>query len=224
MRRAVRLALLFLLVPLAAASVARALTPRTLRAARVLPPRRAWGQSGAPQEPPRSYVCYRAPGQPGLDGSLDDAAWRAAPWSEPFVDIAGARRPAPRFRTRMKMLWDDRYLYVAAELEEPRVWATITQRDAVIFHDNDFEMFIDPDGDAKDYAELEINALNTVWDLFLAVPYRDGGHADSDWNIEGLRTGVRILGTLNDPADTDSGWTVTMAIPWASLVRARHSR
>ena len=183
----------------------------------------AAGPAGA-QPAPRSYVCYRASRPPRLDGSLDDAAWRAAPWSGAFVDIEGGRKPAPRFRTRMKMLWDDRYLYVGAELEEPHAWATITERDAVIFHDNDFEMFIDPDGDAKDYAELEINALNTVWDLFLAVPYREGGHADDDWNIAGLRTGVRVSGTLNDPADTDSGWTVAIAIPWASLERASHTR
>ena len=176
------------------------------------------------QDVPRRYVCYRAPARPRLDGSLEDAAWRAAPWSAPFVDIEGDVRPAPRFQTRMKMLWDDRYLYVAAELEEPQVWGTLTQRDAVIFHDNDFEMFIDPDGDAKQYAELEINALNTVWDLFLEKPYREGGSADNAWDIAGLRTGVRVHGTLNDPADTDSGWTVTIAIPWASLERASHTR
>jgi alpha-mannosidase len=177
----------------------------------------------AAQPAPRSYVCYRAPRAPRLDGSLEDAAWRAAPWSSTFVDIEGAAKPAPRFRTRMKMLWDDRYLYVGAELQEPDVWGTITQRDAVIFRDNDFEMFIDPDGDAKDYAELEINALNTVWDLFLTVPYRDGGQADNAWNIDGLRTGVRVQGTLNHPADTDSGWTVALALPWSALERASHT-
>ena len=177
----------------------------------------------AAQAPPRSYVCYRATRAPRLDGSLDDAAWRAAPWSAEFVDIEGAAKPAPRFRTRVKMLWDDRYLYVGAALQEPDVWGTITQRDAVIFHDNDFEMFIDPDGDAKQYAELEINALNTVWDLFLDVPYRDGGHADDAWNIDGLRSGVRAHGTLNRPTDVDSGWTVTLAIPWPSLARASHT-
>lgn len=180
--------------------------------------------AAAAQDVPRHYVCYRAPSAPRLDGSLDDPAWRAAPWSDAFVDIEGDRKPLPRFRTRMKMLWDDRYLYVAAELEEPQVWATITQRDAVIFHDNDFEMFVDPNGEAKNYVELEINALNTVWDLFLAKPYRDGGSADNAFDILGLRTGVEIHGTLNDPTDTDSRWTVTMALPWASLERSSHTR
>jgi hypothetical protein len=197
--------------------LARILTPLLGAAAATLA-----AAPAAAQSEPLSYVCYRAPGAPRLDGSLDDAAWRAAPWSAAFVDIEGGAKPAPRFRTRMKMLWDDRYLYVGAQLQEPDVWATITQRDAVIFRDDDFEMFIDPDGDAKEYAELEINALNTVWDLFLAAPYREGGHADDAWNIEGLRSAVKVQGTLNRPSDIDSGWTVTLAIPWRSLERASH--
>ena len=45
------------------------------------------------------------------------------------------------------MLWDDTYFYVAAHLEEPHVWGTLTKHDTVIFQDNDFEIFIDPDGD-----------------------------------------------------------------------------
>ena len=64
-----------------------------------------------------------------------------------FQDIEGDKKPRPRFRTRAKMLWDDQFFYVAAELEEPHVWATLTKHDSVIFHDNDFEIFIDPDGD-----------------------------------------------------------------------------
>ena len=39
--------------------------------------------------------------------------------------------------------------------------ARLTKHDAVIFHDNDFEVFIDPDGDNHEYYELELNALNT---------------------------------------------------------------
>jgi hypothetical protein len=63
------------------------------------------------------------------------------------VDIQGVDDLRPRFRTRVKMLWDDDYFYVAAELEEPDIWGTLKERDSVIFHDNDFELFIDPDGD-----------------------------------------------------------------------------
>src|SRR5690348_687777 len=71
--------------------------------------------------PPRGYVCYRARDPIKIDGKLDDAAWRDAPWTDDFVDIEGDRRPRPRFRTRAKMLWDEKYFYIGAELEEPHV-------------------------------------------------------------------------------------------------------
>lgn len=165
----------------------------------------------------RGYVAHRLPRPIALDGRLGDPAWSAIPWTEDFVDIQGDLKPPPRFRTRAKMCWDHEHLYIAAEMEEPHVWATLTERDSVIFHDNDFEVFIDPDGDHCDYYELEINALNTVWDLRLTRPYRDGGTAVNEWDIAGLRTAVHIDGTLNDPRDIDRGWSVEIAIPWKAL-------
>jgi Carbohydrate family 9 binding domain-like len=168
---------------------------------------------------PERYVCYRAPGPIAIDGRLDDEAWRSAPWTGDFVDIQGDPWKRPRLRTRVKMLWDDACLYVAAELEEPDLWATLTERDAVIFQDDDFEVFLDPDGDTHAYGELEINALGTEWDLFLEKPYAYGGHADDAWDIAGLRTAVCVDGTLNRPGDVDRGWSVEIALPWAGLER-----
>jgi Carbohydrate family 9 binding domain-like len=166
---------------------------------------------------PRGYVCYRAKSPPTIDGRLDDAVWQDAPWSEPFRDIEGERKPDPPLRTRMKMLWDDQALYIAAELEEPHVWATLRDHDSVIFHDPDFEVFLDPDSDSHLYAELELNALNTTWDLLLSKPYKDGGKAINAWEITGLKTAVHVDGTLNNPADKDRGWTIEIAWPWPGL-------
>jgi WD40 repeat protein/serine/threonine protein kinase len=165
--------------------------------------------------PPRGYVCYRATGPIAIDGKLDDAAWQAVPWTENFVDIEGDRRLPPHFRTRAKMLWDDQYFYIGAELEEPHVQGSFTKRDSFIFHeDNDFEVFLNPDGNNHNYAELEMNALNTVWDLRLKKPYRDQGEAEHDWDIPGLKTAVHVNGTVNNPRDIDQGWTIEIAIPW----------
>jgi hypothetical protein len=120
------------------------------------------------------------------------------------------------------MLWDAEYLYVAADLEEPHVWATLKEHDSVIFQDNDFEVFIDPDGDNHEYYELEINALNSEWDLRLVKPYRDGGPALNSWEVPGLKSGVQVRGTLNDPRDIDQGWSVEMALPWKALAEFAH--
>jgi hypothetical protein len=166
---------------------------------------------------PRGYVCCRAPYRLPIDGSLTDPAWEAIPWTEDFVDIEGDVKPLPRFRTRVKMLWDDDFFYIGAELEEPDVWATLVEHDSIIFHDNDFEVFIDPNGDNHDYYEVEINALNTVWDLRLPKPYRDGGPALNEWEIPGLKTAIGVRGTLNEAGDADEGWTVEIALPWSVL-------
>ena len=106
----------------------------------------------------RSYICYQTKNELNIDGKLDEPSWGKVPWSEEFVDIEGAKKPAPLYPTRMKMLWDDQYLYIAAELKEPNLWATLTKRESIIFRDNDFEVFIDPDGDTHNYYEIEINA------------------------------------------------------------------
>jgi hypothetical protein len=137
------------------------------------------------------------------------------------VDIRDESHPAPTWETGAKLLWDDEYFYVAAYLEEPHIWATLTERDAIIYHDHDFEIFLDPEGDAVGYYEFEVNALGTMFDLYLNRPYRDGGTADISWDAEGLRWAVHLDGTLNDPTDNDRGWSVEIAIPWSSLVPSR---
>ena len=178
------------------------------------------GESAAP---PRQYTCRRALRPIEIDGRLNDAAWLAAPWTTDFVDIQGPARPAPRLHTRAKLLWDDDYLYVAAWLEEPHLWATLTEHDQIVFHDNDFEIFIDPDGDRRAYYEIEINALGTVFDLFLVRTYLEGGPALHAWDCKQMRSAVALAGTLNDATDTDEAWSLECAIPWRTLCEAAHT-
>ena len=171
----------------------------------------------APMLPPRAYLCHFTRTAPKIDGELNDPVWKRARWTSDFVDIEGDAKPAPRFRTRVKMLWDHRYLYIAAQMEEPDVKATLTQHDSVIFKDNDFEVFLKPSPATPSYYEFEMNALNTGWDLYLPKPYRMGGSADNSWNIANLRTAVAVQGTLNDSTDTDAGWTLEIAYPLAAF-------
>jgi len=166
---------------------------------------------------PKGYVAYRATAQVSIDGRLDDTAWKSASWTDTFVDIEGDAKSKPRHETRVKMSWDQTYFYVAAELVEPHLWGTLKEHDSVIFRDNDFELFIDPNGDNHEYYELEINALNTTWDLLLPKPYKDDGKAVNGWEIAGLKTAVQLNGTLNDPRDADRGWSVELALPWKAL-------
>ncbi len=163
---------------------------------------------------PRSYTAMRPVDEIVIDGKLSETSWQLAAWTEDFFDIEGSLKPLPFHRTRVKMLWDASYLYFAAVMEEPHIWAKLTQRDAVIFHDNDFEIFLDPDGDTHDYYELELNALGTLWDLLIIKPYRDRQHvAVNAWDIRNIDYAIGIEGSINDPSDTDSLWCVELKLP-----------
>lgn len=173
---------------------------------------------------PRHYICYRAPGPVVIDGDIEGEEWTEAPWSEGFTDISGDPDKNPRFLTRFKLLWDDRYVYVAAELEEPDLWGTLTERESWLYRDNNFEVFLDPDGDTHNYFEIEVNALGTEWDLLMLRPYRDsrgeGSPAVHGWDLHGMRTAVKPYGTLNVPGDRDGKWTLEMALPVSGLLEA----
>lgn len=176
------------------------------------------------QAEPLSYECHLSTEAPVIDGDLSDDAWEKAPWTSDFQDIRGKDEAAPRFRTRAKMLWTAQGLYVCAKLSEPHVWGTLTEKNAIIYHDNDFEIFLDPDGDTLNYYEFEMNALGTIWELTLDKPYAKGGNATLGTNLPGLKSAVKVQGTINDPRDTDTGWTVEVFLPWGDLAKYQGSR
>ena len=166
----------------------------------------------------RIYNCPQASAPIVIDGILDEPDWAAAPLSEAFADIRGVDfEPKPVKQTHMKMLWDQDNLYIAGIIEEDNVTASLTEHDAIIYHDNDWEVFLDPDADCRYYFEIELNALNTVMDLLMDRPYSDQGKFYLPWDLRGLQTAVHVDGTLNDPSDKDRGWTVEMAIPLEAL-------
>jgi hypothetical protein len=166
---------------------------------------------------PLNYVVSHTNKIISADGNLKEPAWEQAKWSSDFVDIEGVKKPLPKYKTQFKMLWNDSTLFIAAKIEEPQVWATLKNHDDIIFHDNDFEVFIDPMNTTHHYFEIEINAYNKIFDLFLNKPYRNTGDALTSWDVAGLKHGVQVKGTINNPKDKDKEWTVELAIPLKSL-------
>lgn len=155
---------------------------------------------------PRVYRAYRTQGIK-LDGKLDDADWQTAKPSDPFVDISTDVKPLKE--TTVKMLWDDDNLYIGATIIEDKIVANLKQRDTIIWKENDFEVFIDPDNDRECYFEIEINAIGTVMDLMMNKPYRDQGNFYMPWDCPGL-----VVKTSRD----DKAWYAEFAIPRKSLM------
>ena len=107
---------------------------------------------------------------------------------------------------------------------DENVWAKLKQHDAIIYYDNDFEVFIAPNNDTHHYFEIEVNAYNTIMDLFMPKPYRNGGQAVLSYNTTGLRSAINVMGTINNPQDKDRKWTVEMAIPFRAVYMGNHWR
>jgi hypothetical protein len=166
---------------------------------------------------PRQYTSIFTTTPPVIDGKLDEAVWQNAVWTEKFMDIEGEGKPNPTWDTRAKMVWNTEGLYIGAELLDPHVWAYLNNHDDIVFYDNDFEVFIDPDNDTHHYYEIEINATNTIFDLFMPKPYRNNSGAMFAYNTPGMKTAVSIMGTLNNSNDTDKGWIVEMFIPFKAV-------
>lgn len=163
-----------------------------------------------------------------IDGDLSKPAWSAAPWSATFGDIRGPDAPedeAPPAScpTRMKMMWDDEYLYIGAEITSDfAVMADFTERNSPIYQrDSDFEVFVDADFSCHNYKELEVNALNTVWNLLLTRPYSNGGGEHSGrvakpgdeayYEVAKQRTAVKVVsGAIGD--SEGAIWTVEIAL------------
>ncbi|MBN1294888.1 MAG: SUMF1/EgtB/PvdO family nonheme iron enzyme [Candidatus Latescibacteria bacterium] len=180
---------------------------------------------------PRQYVACRTIDTITLDGKINESSWDNAEWTEKFVHIVFEGYKNPNLATRAKMVWDDANIYFAGELEEPNIYGHLTKKDTVICRESDFEIFIDVDGDTRNYIEIEFNALGTVWDMIYDKELDKGSFPKSypmipgtePWDVEGMRIAVRTDGTVNYPYDVDEGWSFECKIPWESLEKTNLS-
>jgi len=168
-------------------------------------------------EPPAAVECRRAAALMKIDGRLDEPAWARAQ----VVTFQRAWMPAdqrqPPTQTKARLLWDDDYLYFAAEMEDTDVFADVTAQDGPLWTNDVFELFFKPSKEKQGYYEFEINAANTKFDMFM--PSRGSGGAsrhakEREFHIESK---VVVHGTLNDWNDRDTGWTIEGRIPWSDF-------
>ncbi len=179
----------------------------------------------APEITPQSYEAPYTATPITVDGDITEEAWATAPWTDEFVDIRGYDyEPKPKYRTRAKVLYDDKYVYFAFELMEPHLWGTITKRDETMYWDNDIEIFIDPDSDSRNYQEYEFNVLGTEWDLLLTEPQGRGGVHINNFDMAGMVTAVKHYGTVNDPSDTDEKWTFEVKMPIEGVQQSSYNK
>jgi len=160
----------------------------------------------------RDYVVHRAKGAIEIDGVLAESAWDRADKAGPFVRSLDGK-PASA-ATEARLLWDDDYLYVAFLAEDANVSGAFFKDDEKLYTSNVVEIFLDPSGDGSHYDEIEVAPTNAIFDASFAGGARQG--MDLSWSSR-AKHAVHVDGTLNDPRDVDRGWTVELAIPFASV-------
>ncbi len=112
------------------------------------------------------------------------------------------------------------YFYVAAEMVEPDLWATLRQRDCGHFSRQRFRGVHRSRWRYSRVLRARGQRVRDAVGLMLIKPYRDGGRAIDGWDIAGLKVGVDLRGTINRPGDRDNGWSVELAMPWRILREA----
>jgi len=143
-----------------------------------------------------------------IDGLLNEHAWQAAIFTEDFV--VNANGSTPQMPTKAQMLWDDHHLYIAFRVTDNDIWATMQKHDDPLWKQEAIEVFLDPDGDGRNYIELQINAIGTIFDLLMDKAYNKGGRSNTDWTLEGLKVGINVN-------DSEKNWICEIAIPFRSL-------
>lgn len=165
-----------------------------------------------------AYECRFTEWPITIDGKADDKAWATAPVVDQFlIPWSNKTSLAAKSSTKARLLWDRDSLYFLAEMTDSDLVAKVKEHDGDTWTDDVFELFFKPADDKPGYYEFEINAQNTVFDLFLpergdVEPHRRA----QDFHVESK---VTLAGTLNNPSDRDQGWTVEGKILWRDFFK-----
>jgi hypothetical protein len=164
------------------------------------------------------YTIKRTPSPINVDGKLDEPVWKKA---EP-IKLRVKNGQEPKQATTAWIVWNDQYIYVAWKCVDTHIWATLKQRDEPLYNEEVVEVFIDPSGDKDNYLELEVNPLGALWDGYIL----NRGQTITGilaWNSFEIKWAVFVEGTVNNPADKDTGWSVELALPLKDIYNAPHN-
>jgi hypothetical protein len=153
-----------------------------------------------------------------LDGELNDEVWKRAKAYPLAVAwrVNGIRQKLIEPGS-VRFAWDERYLYVAAELTDLDVVAEGDQDNVLSYSTCDaLELFLKPGGKKLWYWEIygTPNGRKTVYlnpsrgRTYMASKIRRGA---------GVEVGAKVKGTVNNWQEKDQGWSVEMAVPVAEL-------
>ena len=175
------------------------------------------------ESPLPEYKCKKIFTTVELTGKLDDPAWSTA---EPVQLVDAITGVAGRFASEVRVMYDDRFLYVGFLCEDNYVWGTITEKDGPIWEEECVEVFLNPAGVAHQYYEINVSPQNTLFETVILNRRTVEKPAETfiglpQWHPEGIRTATHIEGEADSPGKARS-WSAEYAIPLDQLIGARN--
>ena len=156
--------------------------------------------------PKRVYTTKSIAGKtaPTIDGKLDDAIWNEVEWTSDYVEFQPDVGTPPTEQTKMKILYDDKNLYVAYrcyQADPSTIEKRMGRRDD--FPGDWVEINIDSYNDDRTAFSFTISASGVKGDEFVS----NNGNFDGSWNP------IWYTDTNID----DEGWTAEIRIPLSQL-------
>lgn len=165
---------------------------------------------------------------PMLTATLDDKAWEQASIIHSLSACEGTNEPGEQ--TRVQLLWDATYLYVRLTCQNRHVFAPYgNERDELHYQGDVVEVYIDPQGDGRQYVEVQVNPMGGILDV---IHFATTKHMPSStpvlprqqwptehwgitqWNMQGLRTAVSM-----QHMDDQTRWITDIALPAKTLLK-----
>jgi hypothetical protein len=175
-----------------------------------------------PLPAPKRVVIPKLRGAVAVDGELNEPVWAKAAVLGPFVLHSGAGRA--REATMVRAWYDDHALYLGWTCTDADIQATFTARDSKFWEEEVVEFFVTR-RDLTRYYELQWNPLGGVFDAIIRNTLDERGVSkkfEGDWSYtaKGMKSAVKVRGTVGNSNDRDEWWQVEVVIPFADLEEA----
>jgi hypothetical protein len=159
------------------------------------------------------YVAHPVTGEIEIDGKLDEPDWKKAKATSAFKNTRTGEKGA--FKASSRLMYDAKHLYAAFEVTDTLLKSSFENRDDHLWEQDAVEIMVDPDGDGKNYFEIQVAPSGVVFDTRYDSPRKPQPLGHLDWDCQAVAK-VETKGKLNDE-DADEGYVVEMAIPWQAF-------
>lgn len=163
--------------------------------------------------PPPSLRGARLDGELTIDGELNEEAWNQASATRPFVNTLSGN--PGEFQATARVLWNDEALYVGFDVADDFIANDLDERDAHLWEQDAVEIMVDPDGDGRNYFEIQVSPTGQIFDTRYDARRQPQPFGHMDWNAD-IEAAAHVEGTAND-GDADEGYSVEIAIPWSAF-------